>query len=152
MLLARVRASTQITLFRRVPRVTQLSEAYATAKELGELVAVKRASATSLKREVAAAMDDEAAERLRARLAHDTGLCKGAVAQLKEIKPQIEALQQQLQLSQAVMQKDFDAWRQAALARAKADSVGGARGAACRDRTNAATCGGGARAHGFAID
>ncbi|KAL3921021.1 MAG: hypothetical protein SGPRY_005044 [Prymnesium sp.] len=116
----------------------RLNEAYATAKELGELITSKRASVAALKRDLAEGADSETEDRLRARLGHDTGLYKGAVSQLKEIKPEIEKLQSQLQLSQAVMHKDFEEWRQAAVARLK--STSGMKGnRICRDRTSNAS-------------
>mmetsp|Transcript_21309 Transcript_21309/g.53099 ORF Transcript_21309/g.53099 Transcript_21309/m.53099 type:complete len:215 (+) Transcript_21309:1-645(+) len=114
----------------------RLNDAYASAKELGELVTSKRSSVTNLKHEIAQTQDDELADRLRARLAHDTGLYKGAVGQLKEIKPEIERLQHQLQLSQSIMQNDFEEWRQTAMLRFKSTRPQMALGGGSRDRTN----------------
>ena len=57
---------------------------------------------------------------------------RGAVASLKELKSEIEGLQEELQRSQATLQRDFDKWHVAA--RAEADGSGRAGAAAKRGR------------------
>ena len=110
----------------------RLSEAYAAAKEAGELVGRKRASLAHLKRGVAEAEaeggEGEAAlEQLRSQLALDTTLYKGGVAQLRELKAEIEAMQRALQESQAAMHDEFERWRGQALAEAEGRAGEGAR-------------------------
>jgi len=95
-----------------------LHEAYATAKELGEEVAVTRRSVGELRQALAAggggdaATEEEAAaaSSLRLRLQLDTAAYKDAVAQLRELKPQIGELQQQMQTVQQQLEADFAAW------------------------------------------
>ena len=90
-------------------------------------------------------------------------MLKGTVASLRELKAEIEALQDMLSRSQAAMQVDFQRWHVAALEAAKAGHHGrGAGGGgtggskqgsarqhgarmACRDRTN------GPPGHGMAV-
>jgi hypothetical protein len=129
----------------------RLGDAYATAKELGDLVAAKRQTVTALKTELAELADDDASMRARHRLQHDTGLYKGSVQQLRELKPEIESLQQQLHTSQQAMQRDFEVWRAAALVKAREGSsaptgrslAGGTTGK-CRDCTSHSRAYGGA--------
>lgn len=101
-----------------------LGEAYASAKEAGELVARKRASAAQLKEQLTSSSTDEmqaagGEERLRSQLHLETTLYKGGVATLKELKAEIEALQTKLEHSQHRMQLDFQSWHVAALADAR---------------------------------
>ena len=107
----------------------RLHESYAGAKEAGELVARKRASVTELKQrlgeaDVTGGVAEDDVARLRSQLQLDTTLYKGAVASLRELKSEIEGLQGELSRSQAVLQRDFQAWHQRALAEARG---GGAR-------------------------
>ena len=103
-----------------------LHEAYATAKELGEEVAVTRRSVGELRQALAAggggdaATEEEAAaaSSLRLRLQLDTAAYKDAVAQLRELKPQIGELQQQMQRVQQQLEADFAAWHACAVAAA----------------------------------
>ena len=72
----------------------------------------KRESVAALKQAAAEAeKGSEEEEGLRRRLQLDTGLYKDAVMQLKEIKPQIESLQKQLERSQRAQHDAFEAWR-----------------------------------------
>ena len=111
-----------------------LHEAYAGAKEAGELVGRKRAAVAQLKEALGTALGPGAAlegqagsqavsqageERMRAQLALETTLYKGGVASLKELKGEIESLQLQLQRSQQRLQADFDSWHMVALADAR---------------------------------
>ena len=66
----------------------------------------------------------ERIERLRAQLSLDTTLYKGAVQTLRELKAEIEGLQEELKQSQAVLQADFQRWHGPALAEAKARLAG----------------------------
>ena len=106
-----------------------LHEAYATAKELGEEVAVTRRSVGELRQALAAggsgggggdaaAEEEEAAGSLRLRLQLDTAAYKDAVALLRELKPQIGGLQQQMQRIQQQLEADFAAWHACAVAAA----------------------------------
>ena len=103
-----------------------LHEAYATAKELGEEVAVTRRSVGELRQALAAggggdaATEEEAAaaSSLRLRLQLDTAAYKDAVAQLRELKPQVGELQQQMQRVQQQLEADFAAWHACAVAAA----------------------------------
>lgn len=102
-----------------------LHEAYATAKELGEEVAVTRRSVGELRQALAAGGGDAATEEeaaaassLRLRLQLDTAAYKDAVAQLRELKPQIGELQQQMQRVQQQLEADFAAWHACAVAAA----------------------------------
>ena len=104
-----------------------LHEAYATAKELGEEVAVTRRSVGELRQALAAggggggdaaAEEEEAAGSLRLRLQLDTAAYKDAVAQLRELKPQIGGLQQQMQRIQQQLEADFADWHACAVAAA----------------------------------
>ena len=106
-----------------------LHEAYATAKELGEEVAVTRRSVGELRQALAAggsgggggdaaAAEEEAAGSLRLRLQLDTAAYKDAVALLRELKPQIGGLQQQMQRIQQQLEADFAAWHACAVAAA----------------------------------
>ena len=105
-----------------------LHEAYATAKELGEEVAVTRRSVGELRQALAAggggdaATEEEAAaaSSLRLRLQLDTAAYKDAVAQLRELKPQIGELQQQMQRVQQQLEADFAAWHACACVAAAA--------------------------------
>ena len=119
----------------------RLNEAYAGAKEAGERLGRKRNSVSELKGIISAADAAVAeggdaggvdVERLRAQLAQETTMYRGAVASLKELKAEIESLQEELQKSQAVLQKDFDRWHVAA--RAEADGSGRAGAAKQRGR------------------
>ena len=105
-----------------------LHEAYAGAKEAGELVGRKRAAVAQLKEALGTALEGQAGnqagsqageERMRAQLALETTLYKGGVASLKELKGEIESLQLQLQHSQQRLQADFDSWHMVALADAR---------------------------------
>ena len=100
-----------------------LHEVYATAKELGEEVAVKRNSVGELRQALAGgggggAEEEEAAGSLRLRLQLDTAAYKDAVAQLRELKPQISGLQQQMQRMQQQLEADFADWHACAVAAA----------------------------------
>ena len=133
----------------------KLNEAYAAAKEAGELVGRKRQSVHELKAALSSSSADlDAAggeERLRSQLQLDTTLYKGAVASLRELKSEIEGLQAQLAASQKVLQADFAQWHQAELDRAKKSALYGLCGRSasamgpndsagrrvqCSDRTN----------------
>ena len=114
----------------------RLNEAYSGAKEAGELVGRKRASVQQLKAAVVQAdaaggeaggevegggeNGAEAVERLRCQLSLDTTLYKGAVQTLRELKAEIEGLQEELRRSQAGLTKDFQRWHEPAVAEAKA--------------------------------
>ena len=102
-----------------------LHEAYAGAKEAGELVGRKRAAVAQLKEALGTALEGQAGnqagsqageERMRAQLTLETTLYKGGVASLKELKGEIESLQLQLQRSQQRLQADFESWHTGALA------------------------------------
>ena len=105
-----------------------LHEAYATAKELGEEVAVTRRSVGELRQALAASgsgggdaaaeEEEAAAGSLRLRLQLDTAAYKDAVAQLRELKPQIGGLQQQMQRIQQQLEADFADWHACAVAAA----------------------------------
>ena len=105
-----------------------LHEAYATAKELGEEVAVTRRSVGELRQALAASgsgggdaaaeEEEAAAGSLRLRLQLDTAAYKDAVAQLRELKPQIGGLQQQMQRIQQQLEADFADWHARAVAAA----------------------------------
>ena len=120
----------------------QLHEAYATAKELGELVEFKRGSVGQLRARLAEAGDDEAAQL---RLQLETAAYKDAVGQLRELKPQIGQLQEQMQRLQGQMHDEFGAWHAKALQKARAAVKAAERKGSlgrsppesvCRDRTN----------------
>jgi kinesin family protein 6/9 len=111
----------------------RLHEAYAGAKEAGELISRKRATVSELRERLAQAdamvdVDSADVERLRSQLQLDTTLYKGAVASLRELKAEIEGLQTELQRSQTGMQRDFQAWHTPALAEARAAAARGGRG------------------------
>jgi len=118
----------------------ELNEAYSSAKEAGELVARKRAAASSLKEILSRSDPDELGmaggeERLKAQLALETTLYKGGVANLKELKVEIETLQAKLELSQHRMQVDFQHWHSAALADARKRAAAAAATATAHQST-----------------
>jgi len=53
---------------------------------------------------------------------------KGAVASLRELKTEIEGLQDELKRSQAGLQRDFQRWHDAAMAEARGARSGGGMG------------------------
>lgn len=141
----------------------QLHESFTAAKEIGELVAYKRRCVGDLRARLAETAgggggggaegegeEEEASLRLRLQL--DTAAYKDAVAQLRELKPHIGQLQEQLQRSQKALEAEFGKWHAAALAKARGAAAApattkGARGGArrppsahasppCRDSTN----------------
>ena len=144
----------------------RLHEAFAGAKEAGELVGRKRNSVQELRQALSeveagrgpqgvtggqAADEDprERIERLRAQLGLDTTLYKGAVQTLRELKAEIEGLQEELKRSQAGLQSDFQRWHEPALAQARqrlsARGAGGGNGGSGGAGGSGGGGGGGAR-------
>ena len=121
----------------------RLNEAYSGAKEAGERVQRKRMAVGELKSvlaqaEAAAAEGEDLSggpadtDRLKAQLGLETTMYKGAVASLKELKAEIEGLQEALKRSQALLQRDFQRWHEPALAEARKRAGGGGGGGSAR--------------------
>lgn len=132
---------------RRDELKAQLHDAYATAKELGEIVELKRRSVAQLRQALQGgeAAEGQEEEALRLRLQLDTAAYKDAVGQLRELKPRIGGLQEQMQRAQAHLEAEFAAWHAKAMATARAGAkttprgtprAGGGGVSACGDRTN----------------